>query len=393
MSDATLIVARLENSVKRNVKKVMAMKHICTRCGRLSPDGNLWCQEQQCLAERKPIIFDAGDNIGDIAITRRLTVLRTSAIYEGMRDGEKIIVKMAHSDRISQDKLRHEAKLLAHLQSIRQHPNFPTLISPYRGANALDRPYGKIGFQNETKYFIVFEYVQGEFLRDLLRVSPFPWNRFAHWVTRGVSSAVMFMHENQKLHLNISPDIVYVRMDMDKIPRPILFDLGLDDAELQAHARHIVPPAYLAPELLTMPRANYQTDVYGLGLLIYEMLMGEPAYPFKSRRDEMVWDDVSKGKVVALARNDLPNPEKPEYRDGNTVIMSAIQVNPVMRQPDVAVFAHEMYRLFGDIPPERKRRFSWLNRRNAAIMGLVLVILIVQLILISAVFTGNGTTT
>lgn len=369
------------------------MKHICTQCGRISPDGNLWCQEQKCLAERKPIIFDAGDNIGDITITRRLTVLRNSAIYEGLRDDEKIIIKMAHSDRISQDKLRYEAKLLAHLQSIRQHPNLPTLISPYRGANALERPYGKIGFQNETKYFMVFEYVQGDFLRDMLRVSPFPWNRFAHWVTRGVSAAVMFMHEQQKLHLNISPDIVYVRMDMDKIPRPILFDFGLDDPELQTYARQIVHPAYLAPELLTMPRASYQTDVYGLGLLMYEMLMGEPAYPFKSRGDEMIWDDVSKGKLIAIARTDLPNPEKPEYRDGNTIIMSAIQVNPMMRQENVAIFAHEMYRLFGDIPPERKRRFSWLNRRNAAIVGLVVTIVIIQLILISAVFTGNTPTT
>lgn len=368
------------------------MKHICTRCGRVSPDGNLWCQEQQCLAERKPIIFDAGDNIGDIHITRRLTVLRTSAIYEGIRDDEKILIKMAHSDRVSQDKLRYEAKLYAHLQRIRQHPNLPTLISPYRQADVYARPYGKIGFQNETKYYIVFEYIAGEFLRDMLRVSPFPWDRFAHWVTRGVSSAVMFMHENQKLHLNVSPDIVYVREDLDKIPRPLVFDLGLDDPDLQAHARTIVPPAYIAPELLTMPRASYQTDVYGLGLMLYEMLMGEPAYPYKSRRDEHIWDDVSKGKIIALARTDLPSPEKAEYRDGNTVIMSAVQSNPAMRQPDVAVFAHEMYRLYGDIPTERKRRFSWLNRRNAAIVGLVVVIIIVQLIFFSAVFTGGGTT-
>ncbi len=388
-----LIVARLEIYVKQKDKEGDAMKHICTRCGRISPDGNLWCQEQQCLAERKPIIFDAGDNIGDIHITRRITVLRTSAFYEGLREGEKIIVKMAHSDRISQDKLRYEAKLLAHLQSIRKHANFPTLITPYRGASVYDRPYGKIGFQNETKYFMLFEHIPGEFLRDVLRVSPFPWNRYAHYVVRGVSAGVLFMHENQKLHLNLSPDIVYIRTDMDGIPRPLLFDFGLDDPELIAHARTIIPPSYIPPELLVMPRASFQSDVYGLGLMMYEMLMGEPAYPFKSRYDKMIWDDVSKGKFIPINRTDLPNPEKPEYRDGNTVIMSAIQPNPMMRQENVAVFAHEMYHLFGDVPPERKRHFSWLNRRNAAIVGLVVVIIIVQLIVISAVFTGNTATT
>ncbi|GIK27744.1 MAG: protein kinase [Chloroflexi bacterium] len=353
------------------------MKYVCTFCERISPDGNLWCTEQNCLAEEKPLVLDTGDTLGDMEILRRLTVTRTAAIYEAKRGEDRLLAKVAHSTPVAQDKLRHEAKTLLKLAGKRQHYALPVLVAPYRTASVAERPYGKVGFQNETKYYMVFEYVHGRFLSDLLHSQPQPWYQHAAWIMMQVADAVAFMHENDTLHLNISPAAVYVRNDQDDIPRPILMDFGYPVTSASA-AELISGISYTAPELVRGQPPTRSTDVYGLGALFYEMLAGRPAYPSRSRGLDMVRREVIEGMVAALHRSDLPiSPEGKNYRETSVFVGNALAARPEMRQQDVPTFAHEIRRLYGDAPPERKKRR--ITRRmliTAAIIGTLLIVLL-----------------
>lgn len=355
------------------------MKYVCTHCERVSPDGNLWCVEQVCLAEAKPLVFDTGDDIGDIEIVRRLGITRTAAIYEAQRGETKLLVKVAHSTPAAQDKLKHEATVLQTLAAKRQHPTLPVLVSPYSMVDVKERPYGKVAFRGETKYYLAFQYLAGEFLSDMLKSQPQPWFNHAAWTVMQLADAVAFMHDNGFIHQNISPSGVYVRLDRDGIPRPILLDLG-SPTSLATETPSIVGLSYTAPELLGGVQPVRATDVYSLGLMMYEMLAGNPAYPSKSRSAENVRKDVVAGNAPKLRRNDLPLPAKPEYRDTIGFLDGAMNPRVENRQQDIPTFAHEVRRLYGDAPAERKGRR--ITRRGViiAVVAAVLAIVVLQIL-------------
>ena len=60
----------------------MNLARFCERCKRLTIDGNLWCQDRDCPAEQGYPVFAYGDNLGDLKITKLITVWRTAALYE-----------------------------------------------------------------------------------------------------------------------------------------------------------------------------------------------------------------------------------------------------------------------------------------------------------------------
>ncbi len=353
------------------------MKYVCTHCERVSPDGNLWCVEQVCPAESKPLVLDTGDDIGDIEIVRRLSITRTAAIYEAKRGETKLLVKVAHNTPYAQEKLKYEAKVLLALAAKGQHVNLPVLVAPYSMVDVRDRPYGKVAFRDETKYYLAFEYIHGAFLSDMLKSQPQPWFNHAAWMVMQLADAVAFMHDNSFFHFNINPTGIYVRRDLDGIPRPILLDLGYSP-ELAPYAEQISGINYAPPEFL---RKNYQpvraTDVYGLASLFYELLHGGPAYVSKLRSPDNVRKDVLEGTAPPISRTDLPVPSKGEYRDTASFIAAAMAPKVENRQQDVPTFAHEIRRLYGDAPKERKGR-KW-NRRNITITltaaGLIIVLL------------------
>ena len=78
----------------------------CERCERVTTDGHLWCQETDCPAEAGFPVFDYGDFLGDLKVTSLLRVWRTSAIYEAERGDEKVLLKVAHDNPSSEERLR-----------------------------------------------------------------------------------------------------------------------------------------------------------------------------------------------------------------------------------------------------------------------------------------------
>jgi len=335
------------------------VKRVCTVCHRLSADGNLWCQEPDCPAGHLPMVFDYGEWLGDIKVLRLLRILRNAAIYEAERGEEKVLLKVAHDG--YQDQLRLEARVLADLSAKRQHPMLPTLLPAYRQAEIVHRPYGKTVFQGETKYYVVFAHVEGEFMRDMLLKNPQPWYLHAAWLAIMLSDVIAFLHiEAQRLHLNLHPEAIYIRYDKAGVPRPVLLDLGLlSDAQgvSAAWVEKYAVPAYTPPELIAHDAApSHASDVYGLGLILYEMLAGHPAFEFAQRRDADVRAAVMAGVPQPLVRTDLA-------KEIHEIVQQAIHRQPQYRQQDVRVFAKMLRVKFGEVPPEKTRN---LNRRLAA---------------------------
>ena len=348
------------------------MKYVCTVCHRISVDGNLWCQDSDCPAGRMPLIFDYGEYLGDIKVLRLLRVLRAAAIYEAERNDEKVLLKVAHPG--GQDQLRREARTLMELAKHQQHSMLPVLLPAYQQMDPRQRPYGKTVFRDETKYYEVFAYVPGEFLRDMLLQNPQPWYQHAAWMTISLADAIAFMHiKGGVLHLNLNPDAIYVRTDKEGIPRPLLLDLGMlgESSGIDpTWVKQFGVPAYTPPELIARDGpVSYASDVYGLGLLLYEMLAGHPAFRFDQRKDEDVRRLVVQGVREPLERTDLAE-------EIQQIVNMAVSRAPEQRQQDVRAFAKMLRTKFGEVPAEK--RFSF----NRTILAGVIVIALATIVLI-----------
>ena len=352
------------------------MKRVCTLCQRVSVDGNLWCQEPDCPAGNMPIILDYGEWLGDIEVIRLLRVLRTSAVYEAKRGKEMVLLKVAHPG--CQDQLRREARTLIELANIQQHPMLPVLLPAYQQADIRQRPYGKTVFKDETKYYEVFKHAKGEFLRDMLLKNPQPWYQHAAWLTISLADSIAFLHiKASKLHLSLNPDIIFVRTDKQGILRPLLLDLGIL-GELQGvdpvWVKQYGVPAYTAPELIARDGpVGYAADVYGLGLVLYEMLAGYPAFRVTQRKDDEVRQMVVKGLPEPLARTDLSE-------DIHSIVHLAVERAPERRQQDVRAFAKMLRTKFGEVPAEKKRSYN----RTLLALAIVAVLATIVLIMLSA---------
>jgi serine/threonine protein kinase len=357
------------------------MKQVCLACRRTELNRNLFCQERYCPAEMSPTILDVGDRLSDFEVIKPVITLRSSALYEVQHQNkkEKFYLKVAHPGAEHKERLKREAEFLAYLQKGGKNPppTLPKLLPPYVNTTLDQDSYGKTMLGGHLLYFCLFEFVEGEPLVNILEKQPQLWITHVGWIVSRLSATVNFLHLNNIYHLGLSTESLLVRFDKDPYaPRILLYDLGIS-ADHHTIGDNWYPsfvlPAYTAPELVPgngRLSANYKTDVYGIGLILYEMLIGESTFPYHLRGDVEVYEDVRRGRRVRMRRDDA--------EVVGQIAVRATDVEPNHRIEDANVLAQELTNLFGEVPPPKKSR--WPSRTTFLIVGgaiLAIIIIIV----------------
>lgn len=137
--------------------------------------------------------------------------------------------------------------------------------------------------EGPDRSYIVMEYVPGETLASRLRHGPLP---VATAVTLGIqiADALAYAHAHGVIHRDLKP--ANVMLTPDGCAKVLDFGLArivnVEDADstLSNHSVAVVKgtPAYLAPERLLGQPADARTDVYGLGLMLFEMTTAQRAF-------------------------------------------------------------------------------------------------------------------
>jgi serine/threonine protein kinase len=316
-----------------------------------------------------------------MSIVKAISVLPAATVYRAERAGERVLLKVAHEG--AEERLEREAAFLSALRKEKkEHPVLPSLLPAYLQADLETYPSGMASLGTRTAHYLVMADAQGEPLRDILLKDAQPWYRHAVWVVLSLADAVALMHTRGVLHLALSPEMVLLRRDRDGIPRPLLLDLGALTPPEKTGAlwrRQFSFPAYRAPELLRSSggRVGAFSDVYGLGLILHELLSGEAAYPFRMRSEAQITQDVLLAPPRAIHRPDLDLIPQIAER--------AVSKDYRRRPPDVATLAGDLQATVPPVPKERKgRRFNW------AIVGIVAAaaLAVVTLLLLAALAGG-----
>jgi serine/threonine-protein kinase len=126
--------------------------------------------------------------------------------------------------------------------------------------------------------FLTMEYVDGEDLGALLRrIGRIPADK-AIDIARQLCAGVAAAHERGVIHRDLKP--ANVMLDGDGNVR--ITDFGIATATVDAGADVVGTPQYMAPELLRGAGASVRTDIYALGLILFEIFTGRRAFDAKT---------------------------------------------------------------------------------------------------------------
>ncbi len=152
-------------------------------------------------------------------------------------------------------RFEHEAKLIAQLQ----HPHILPVID-----------FGR----EDRNIFIVMQLVRGGSLDDRLHEGPLPLRLAGRMLTQ-IASALTFAHEQGIIHRDLKPNNVM----LDERNNAYLVDFGIakmlaGTTKLTATGNILGTPAYMAPEQWRGDPVDARTDIYSLGIMVYEMVLG-----------------------------------------------------------------------------------------------------------------------
>ena len=158
-------------------------------------------------------------------------------------------------------------------------------------------------FQNRDKLFLILDYCQGgDLARVLAKERRFSEDR-ARIYAAEILLAIQYLHKRDIIFRDLKPDNVVV----DAEGHALLTDFGLskegvlDNISAKSFCGSV---AYLAPEMLRRSGHGKSVDWYLLGVLLYEMLVGQPPY-FCNNKDQL-FQNIQKGvlKLPASISNE-----------------------------------------------------------------------------------------
>lgn len=216
------------------------------------------------------------------------------------------------SNQKSIERFERESKVTAKLN----HPNIVTVFD--------------VGTINGKAPYLVMEYIKGESLADKIhRQGALPLTTTANIVIqicRGLQEA----HNIGIIHRDLKPDNVLLQDKSDRPDWVKIVDFGISHLihgsakRLTKTGRMVGTPEYIAPEQLKDKPMDIRTDLYALGIMIYEMLTGH--VPFEGESAESI--------LMKHLMEDAPpmHKYKPEFKEGTP--FDAIVTKLLQKEPD-----------------------------------------------------------
>ncbi len=291
-------------------------------------------------------------------------------VYRAVRDDDafrktvalKLVRAGRHSDYFER-RFRQERQILAHLQ----HPNIATVLDG--------------GTSEDGQPWLVMEHVEGQPITDFCAARGMgARERVA--LFRTVCGAVHYAHQNLVVHRDIKPANVLV----DAHGAPKLLDFGIakllaagvdPDVAPTATVVPMMTPDYASPEQVRGQTVTTASDVYSLGVLLYELLAGRRPYEVHADSLEAIVQAVCQTEPrppseAAPARSELRG-------DLDTIVLKALRKEPERRYRSAHELSEDLRRHLEGLPVTARadtlgyRAGKFVRRHRTAVAAALLV--------------------
>lgn len=267
----------------------------------------------------------------------------------------EVAIKMIRPDLISPsllNRLLREARIQASL-------NHQNIVSVY-----------EVGLWDGVPV-IAMEFIAGKSLKSILNDHPLSARESAR-VLAPIARALHYAHSLKVLHRDLKPSNIFLHIplsssslssssDFFEPPTPKILDFGLakqigTDTDLTQTDNLLGTPAYVAPELVREGSGTWSeaSDIYSLGVVLYESLTGHP--PFAANSFGMLMAAIENLEPVS-PRSLVPGIN----RDIETICLKCLEKEPARRYPTAAAVAEDLER-FLDSRPILARPIGKLQR-------------------------------
>ncbi|MGO9776646.1 MAG: serine/threonine-protein kinase [Terracidiphilus sp.] len=215
--------------------------------------------------------LEAGDTLDHYHLDEMVARSGMSMLYKAtdLKDGKLVAIKVPHADMeadpVLVERFNREAE-------IGQQLDHPGIVKTYDG-------------EQRSRMYMVIEWVEGRLLRSILnheslsQEGKLPIDRAVN-LTLSICDALDYMHKHGVVHRDLKPENIMV----DAQDRIKLIDFGIamkeDARRLTFAGPHplLGTPDYISPEQVKGQRGDQRSDIYSLGIMLYEMLTGKPPF-------------------------------------------------------------------------------------------------------------------
>jgi len=281
----------------------------------------------------------------------------------------KVAIKILRHELSSKnhvDRFLAERNILSGLE----HPNIARL---YDG-----------GITEDNRPYLVMEYVDGLPITTYCKENGCALKEILD-LFKQVCKAVEYAHRNLIVHRDLKPDNILVKPDgtvkiLDFGIAKILDDELTHEKPFQTReSLHMLSIQYAAPEQVTLEKITTATDVYALGLLLYEMITGRPPYDLKGKNLKEA------EQVIRFEEPDKPSKKIPASRlsrkvkgDLDAIILKTLRKEPEYRYVSADQLMHDLRRHQSQLPVHARPgtvqyHFSKFTRRNKGVLSFCVV--------------------
>jgi serine/threonine-protein kinase len=207
-----------------------------------------------------------------------------SVVYKGMDTSlnREVAVKVLHPHLAAAHEARDRFEREAHAVAKLRHENILEIFD-YSGKTSRDS-------------YIVTEFIRGRTLRVFMAERPIAFPEVAALITVEVCRALAHAHSLGVLHRDVKPENIMIRDD--GVLK--LMDFGIaqivDSQRMTVTGQLLGSPAYMSPEHIEGRPLDFRTDVFSVGILLYQLATGE--LPFKGRNPHEILKRIAECRYL-----------------------------------------------------------------------------------------------
>ncbi|MEO8392852.1 MAG: serine/threonine-protein kinase [Chloroflexota bacterium] len=213
-----------------------------------------------------------GQKLGEYQVERLIGIGAMGEVYEVSRDNQRFAIKIIHEELAQQGALRERFLREVRMMQVLQHPHIVPIVD--------------FGW-NGKRLFLVMPYIDGITLTDMMKAQRF--SPLQVWkILVPLTQALEHAHAQGVVHRDLKPGNILITYSDAHL---YLLDFGLgkrpdQDIRLTEAGISVGTPSYMSPEAAAGEEVDSRSDIYSLGIMLYELLLGK--LPFEGLLSSMI---------------------------------------------------------------------------------------------------------